>query len=124
MIVKCIKLPPANYEYVSHIAVDEEYLVFALLLEKGELRYCIADNQSHETNMPVWYPEAFFTVTNTEIPAGWHIGKEDGDVIVTFKEWASSNGEFYYWLVEDRDSELMLYNKYIQQMASMHPQFS
>ena len=99
--------------YEMNLTVDRLYVVYAVAVQNGWLRYYVADDLYSRTEYPFGYFAAFFDVVDTRLSRCWTIGCQGVDtrspeVLVTFKEWAM-DPVFYERLVDGADLERSMF---------------
>lgn len=93
--------------YRMNLTVGRLYVVYAVAVEQGWLRYFIADDMYARTQYPFSFFATFFKVIDRRLSRCWTLRSGNGaaecsDFIITFDEWAD-DPSFYERLVDGED---------------------
>jgi hypothetical protein len=91
------------------LSVGALYVVYAVEITRGWVRYFVADDAFSSTLYPFGYSASFFEVVDSRVSRCWSIGcrgldSAGSEVVFSFKEWATEE-TFYERLVDRADQE-------------------
>lgn len=97
------------------LTVGGLYVVYAVEVKGGWIRYFVADDVFSSTLYPVAYFATFFDVVDRRVSRCWTIGCQGAnarspEVLVTFEEW-SRDPVFYERLVDGADQEQSVFRE-------------
>ena len=97
------------------LTVGSLYVVYALEIKGGWIRYFVADDMFSSTLYPVPYYATFFEVVDSRVSRCWTVGfrgvgTRSLEVLVTFEEW-SKDPVFYERLVDGSDLEQSVFRQ-------------
>lgn len=89
---------------ILNLTVGAIYVVYALEVKSGRLRYYISDDVYHATRYPGPYDAYFLEAVDRRVSRFWEVAFRDSNLIVSFSQWAQDQ-HFYEKLVEgDEDA--------------------
>lgn len=91
------------------LRVGALYVVYAVEIARGWIRYFVADDAFSSTFYPSGYLASFFEVVDPRVSRCWSIGcrgldTAGSEVVFSFEEWAT-DATFYERLVDRADQE-------------------
>jgi hypothetical protein len=101
------------------LTVGRSYVVYALALRGGQVRFFIQDDD--ELYSPMAYPALLFEVEDDRVSSWWHFRRTpenlDHDVIFAIREWACDD-YFYDRLTDGNPEELRIFRNARQRLES------
>jgi hypothetical protein len=112
-------------EAVLDLEVGQEYLVYAISTDTQDVAYYTCG--SHYSYYPRWYPASLFEVIDGRPSRYWVCSTQvdakarGAHLLLTFPEWATRAGTFYWNLTEKDTGAVQAWEKYKQLIEEEFP---